>query len=369
MVRTEADRLKAVDRFLDLELTKKEELQDIVALVAKLFGTTTALITLIDKDTQFIKIKQAFDLDTTARKDAICNLVINDSEVLIIPDILADNRFINHPVLKNDSGVRFYAGAPLTTHDGFNLGSLCTFDTVPHTLIKTQQKMLHILSRQVIQLLEFDAGQAILKEQLQQAKNEEIKMRSFFDSSACNYLLLDKEYRVVAFNKAIKKFIQLSCGLTITVGMDATLFVNEEYMADFISGCKKALAGETQRHEHLLKFRDMVVFCDITCSPAHNDDGEIIGVFYNSIDITQRIRNQEDLVKRQSILDQIAYIQSHELRKPVANIKGLLLLLEMDDYYDAIPELKEMQQAVDKLDNTISVIVNYTGKSLNKINT
>jgi|GEM_PF-709522 len=369
MAKSELERLKAVDRFLNLELSKKQELQDIVELAAELCGTPTALISMIDNDTQFIKFKRGFDADTTARRDAICNLVIDDFKLLIIPDLSSDNRFMNDPVLKGNHDIRFYAGVPLTTSDGHNLGSLCVLDSIPHTLSVTQQKMLHILSKQVIQLLEFDLSWDILRGQFLLAKNTEIKLRSFFNSSANSYLLLDKEYCIVAFNKAVKDFIQLAYGITITTRMKITQFVQEEYMEEFICNCSKALCGEIVRQERFLKFKDGGIFCDITYSTARNAEGEITGVFYNSIDITQRIRNQEGVVNRQSLLDHIAYIQSHELRRPVANIKGLILLLEMEGYDDAIPELKQMLQAVNKLDSTISMIVNYTGKSLESINT
>lgn len=360
MEEKELNRLKAVTRFLNLETSKKEELQHIVKLAAELCGAPTALITMIGKDTQFIRFKQNCNLETTAREDAFCNLVIDQEEILMIPDLSTDERFIDSPLAKANPDIKFYAGAPLITHDGYNLGSLCITDTVPNLLTEAQQKMLHILSLEAIQLLEFDSSLSILKEQSLIAKNAAIKTRAFFDGSASSYMLMDSEYHILAFNKAVKDFIQKAYGITLSIGMKATQFVHEEYIEDFVGYCSKALEGQTSRHERLLKFGEVTIYCDLTYNPARNNEGRIIGVSYNSIDITQRIRHQEDSVKRRYVLDKIAYIQSHELRKPVANIKGLLLLME-EDITD-IPDFAQLQIAIDRLDKAIALIVNHTIK-------
>ena len=84
----ELERLAAVNRFLKLEISKEKEIQEIVELAAKICGTPTALVTLV-------------------------------------ADTLLDNRFVDNPLVTGGPGIRFYAGAPLTTQDEFNLGSLC----------------------------------------------------------------------------------------------------------------------------------------------------------------------------------------------------------------------------------------------------
>ena len=77
---------------------------------------------------------------------------------------------------------------------------------------------------------------------------------ALFNSSANSYLLLDKEYCIVAFNKAVKDFIQFAYGITITTRMKITQFVQEE----FICNCSKALCGEIVRQERFLKFKNGV---------------------------------------------------------------------------------------------------------------
>ena len=70
----ELERLQAVHRFLNLDFSKEKELQEIIRLAAAICGTPTALLTLIDQDTQFIKFKQSFDFETTSRSDVFVTM-------------------------------------------------------------------------------------------------------------------------------------------------------------------------------------------------------------------------------------------------------------------------------------------------------
>jgi GAF domain-containing protein len=180
MPQRELERVKAVDRFLKLELSKESELQEITNLAAEICGTPTALITFIDKDTQYIKFKKAFEFDVTERQNAFCHHVIEAEEILVIPDAMLDERFVNNPLVTGNPNIRFYAGSPLTTNDGHHLGSLCVIDQEPGQLSAIQQRMLQALAKQVIQLLEFDESIQILKEQCIEATRNEIELRSFF---------------------------------------------------------------------------------------------------------------------------------------------------------------------------------------------
>ncbi|WP_158799784.1 GAF domain-containing protein [Pedobacter sp. L105] len=368
MEQIESDRLKGLNRFLNLESGKYRELQQIVSFAAEICGTSSALVTFTDKDVEAIKFNTGVDLLSTARENSFCKLMIEDYQVFMLPDTAADERFAHHPLVTAEPHIRFFAGIPLTTPDGHYLGSLCVIDTLANSLTETQQKMLYILSKQVIQLIEFDESLALLKEQFEEAKNAEIKMRAFFDSIASVYLLLDKDYHVLAFNKMCRENVKQNSGLDLCAGMNIRDFMPIDHFKDLIKYYEKALAGETSRIEKYFKFENFSIFCDLTFNPAYNDEGEIIGVSYNSIDISEIMRNRDTFKESQSILDKIAYIQSHELRKPVANIKGLLLLLEMEEYLEVIPELKQMQEAVVNLDEIIALIVNYTAKTINKIN-
>lgn len=354
----EIERLQAVNRFLKLEISKEKELQAIVELAAKICGTPTALITMMDEQTQYIKFKVGSNLETTHRDQAFCNEVIRQYEVVVIPDALLDERFCHNPHVAGDCGVRFYAGAPLTTQDGFNLGSICVVDSIPKKLSVLQQEMLVALSRQVIQLLEFDNSVTILKEQFVASKRSEIELRSFFESSIDCHLLLGKDYEVLAFNKALERLIYTSYGKNLVRGENMDQYVSPKFKHDFYYSYQKALKGTAAFEQRKIDYGDRQIWWVVKHEPAFNPDGEIIGVSVNSTDVTARVEH-ENVTAQNETLREIAFIQSHELRRPVASIIGLIDLLKSDERVNRIEELRLMETAVLELDEKIRLVVGY----------
>jgi PAS domain-containing protein len=356
----ELERLKAVNRFLRIDFSKEKELQEIVDLAAVICNTPTALITLLDHDTQHIKFKTGFNQLTTGREEAFCNYVLGTQEVLMVPDARLDERFIRNPLVIGDPNIRFYAGSPLNTSDGHTLGSLCVIDQYPKELTGMQLQMLEVLSRQVIQLLEFDVSLNVLKEQLMKAKDTEIKLRSFFESSNGCHLLLDKNLEVLAFNKASSEFIEKHYQGKLKIGTLVTDFIHHEHLPTFIINCNAAISGFPVELEIPLTYANgQRYWWAISYEPAYNPDGEIIGVSYNATDITRRIEQEQKVWAQNESLRHIAYIQSHEIRRPVASILGLVNVFEAEDFKATRSELLMLKEAAQELDEKIRRIVGH----------
>jgi PAS domain S-box-containing protein len=359
MPQKELRRLEAVNRFLKIQIDKHEEFKEITRLAADICGTTSGLITLIGEDTEFVLKDNTFK-PNSGRNESFCHYVLESDQVMIVPDAKSDSRLKNYSAVTKKAGIRFYAGAPLTTHDGHRLGSLCVIDQKPGVLTPLQQEMLENLAGQVIQLLEFENNLYFLKMQFLEAKRLELKMRSFFESTANSHLLLDQDFRVMAYNKAVTLFIKEAYGVEMKVGIDVKQFVHEAYMADFIENCGRALRGESIKRERLLDFAGHSVWCMLAYDPARDADGNIIGISYNSTDITKRVIRQQAARDQREKLDHIAYMQSHEFRRPVATIKGLINLLSMDGYEDIYPLLKVMKKEINTVDAKIAEIIGFT---------
>lgn len=360
MPKQELERLQAVNRFLKLKISKKEELQELVALAADICGTPTALITLIDEHTQYIPVKQAFKFETTPRSQAFCDHVIEQTEVMVVNDATDDIRFIDNPLVTGDPHIRFYAGTPLTTSDGMNLGSLCVIDQIPGELTLEQQQLLQMLGQQVIQLLEFDASLELLKEQFLIAKQEEYEMRSFFDSCSCAHLLLDLDLKVIAFSKAMYDFLADHDQVDIRQGHDIMSMIDDSDRERVTTACKNALKGQSTHMERHLVYPKKSYWWDVNIKPAYDAEGNIIGVSYNGSDVSERVRQQQAAERHRRKLDEIAFVQSHELRRPVATIKGLLNLIDMEGVLERSAPLIEMQTQIELMDDKILQIITYT---------
>ncbi|MGE0680166.1 MAG: ATP-binding protein [Candidatus Binatia bacterium] len=150
----ESERLAALHRYNVLDTPPEADFDDLTSLAAQVCNTPAAFITFVDADRPWCKAKVGLMATETPRAIAFCAHAILQTDVFVVPDTLEDERFAQHPLVTGQPHIRFYAGAPLLTPDGFALGTLCVVAQTPHDLSLVQQKALRALSRQVVSQLE-----------------------------------------------------------------------------------------------------------------------------------------------------------------------------------------------------------------------
>jgi diguanylate cyclase (GGDEF)-like protein/PAS domain S-box-containing protein len=141
-----------------LDSLPEPEFDRVTALAAKLFDVPIALVTLIDADRQWFKSCVGLDATETSRDDAFCAHALFDTAPLIVEDALNDIRFAYNPYVVGAPHVRFYAGAPLTTREGYALGTLCIIDRKPRVLSVEESATLSSLAAVVVDLVEARLG-------------------------------------------------------------------------------------------------------------------------------------------------------------------------------------------------------------------
>ncbi len=150
----ERERVAALYQCNILDTETEQGFDDITQLAAYICQTSMAFVSLVDKDRQWFKSKVGINDKQMPRNIAFCAHAILEDRVFIVRDALQDVRFVDNPLVVNPPNIRFYAGVPLKTAEGYNLGTLCVADHHPHDLSPEQIASLKTLAGQVEYLIE-----------------------------------------------------------------------------------------------------------------------------------------------------------------------------------------------------------------------
>jgi GAF domain-containing protein len=152
--KNEAYRLKVLWQYDVLDTVPEEVFDDLADLAAHICNAPVALISLVDEDRQWFKSRIGLTITETSRDISFCAHAIMRDGLFIIPDAKKDPRFKDNPLVTGPQKIRFYAGAPLITPDGYSLGSLCVMDNRPRDLDEEQREALRVLAHHVVSQLE-----------------------------------------------------------------------------------------------------------------------------------------------------------------------------------------------------------------------
>ncbi|MBW3537853.1 MAG: GAF domain-containing protein [Actinobacteria bacterium] len=128
---SEKERLAALARYDIVDTPPEEAFDRISALVARLLAVPIAMVSFVDSDRVWLKSVYGVDVRDIPRSDSMCSAVITRVEPYLVADLAADPLWSNSALVKGELGARFYAGVPLTTPEGHNVGALCVIDVEP----------------------------------------------------------------------------------------------------------------------------------------------------------------------------------------------------------------------------------------------
>lgn len=151
----EHERLLALERLDIFDTQPEAEFDALVAVAALVCDVPISLVSLVDHDRQWFKANVGLPgVSETPRDVAFCAHAILSDGIFEVPDTLADQRFMDNPLVATAPFIRFYAGATLRLSDGAHVGTLCVIDRVPRILNEKQTQALHLLSTAACKALE-----------------------------------------------------------------------------------------------------------------------------------------------------------------------------------------------------------------------
>jgi signal transduction histidine kinase len=131
------------------------DLHAVVELAAQLCQVPISVLFVLDAERQHQIAAVGIDAGVCRREDSMCSVALVAPDPMYVEDARADPRFMANPFV---TGVfqrfRFYGSTQLRTPDGYVLGTLCVFDTVPRVLDEPQKQGLDRLARMAIDVLE-----------------------------------------------------------------------------------------------------------------------------------------------------------------------------------------------------------------------
>jgi CheY-like chemotaxis protein len=149
----EGSRLESLHSFRILGTSCEQAFDDIAHLAALMCDAPVAVIAFVDEQKVWFKAKIGLEVNEIPRDDSFCAHAILQSDVLILPDPISDERFMSSFLVK-EIGIRFYAGIPLITVDDYPIGTLAVMHRVPHLMTAEQIDSLQILARRIVGELE-----------------------------------------------------------------------------------------------------------------------------------------------------------------------------------------------------------------------
>ncbi|MDE3235063.1 MAG: GAF domain-containing sensor histidine kinase [Bacteroidota bacterium] len=162
----ERERLLDLANHEILDTPYEEEYDEIVHLASSICKVPMSTITLIDTHRQWFKASKEMKDRESPRETSFCgHAIVSNEEIFQIEDAWDDERFFDNPLVLGDPHIRFYAGVPLISKNGFKLGTLCVLDSKPNQLNEEQSYALKVLALQVSKMLELRIQNKLLESQ------------------------------------------------------------------------------------------------------------------------------------------------------------------------------------------------------------
>jgi diguanylate cyclase (GGDEF)-like protein/PAS domain S-box-containing protein len=304
----EQERLAALRKYGILDTEPEAAFDGMVHLAAYICQTPIAAISLVDEHRQWFKAIVGLDAKETSRDLAFCAHTILQDETMIIPDAREDERFFDNPLVASAPDIRFYAGVPLITSQGYHLGTLCVIDRVPRVLTAAQLDAIKLLADNVMAHLDL----RLSHKQIRQYVDDLQLAATIFESSSESMIVTDAENRIITVNPAFTAITGYT--LNEVVGRNPNLLQSGKQRKEFYQEMWHALNSVGHWNGEVWNLRkNGELYAEwLSINVILNDDGSTrlhVAIFS---DVTEK-KQADELIWKQANYDHLTQLPNRQL--------------------------------------------------------
>ena len=300
----------------------------ITRLVARLLHVPIATVTLVDEHRLWFKSHHGLELTETRREGSFCNHAILDDEIMVVADAANDERFLNNAWVAGPPEVRFYAGVPLRSSDGFALGTLCAMGYSPRELDSDERETMSDLAALIVH--ELDVRAALWQKTQQAAGMLQVKLGVVVNNPG----LLDSP--IVFANPGF--LAMTGYAANEVVGRNCRFLQGADTDHATVDKIREAIAERRTFQGELLNYKKdgSPFWNELTISPIFDEEGALVSFVGIQADVTDRRRTADQLKQAydqlrafEALRDNLTSMIIHDLRAPLTGIIAFLDLLKI----------------------------------------
>ncbi|MCX7192588.1 MAG: diguanylate cyclase [Proteobacteria bacterium] len=304
----EHERLEALRNYDILDTAQETAFDNMVQLASYICKTPIAAISLVDEQRQWFKAITGIDARETPRSVAFCAHAILQDDAMIVPDATKDERFFDNPLVASAPDIRFYAGFPLITSQGYHLGTLCVIDRIPRVLDASQLDAIKVLADNVMAHLDLRLSHKHIRQYADDMK----LAATIFQSSSEAMVVTDADNRIITVNPAFTKLTGYTGNEVI--GKNPNLLKSDKQPKEFYQQMWHLLKTKGHWDGEVWNLRKSgQLYAEWLCiNVIYNDDGSTrlyVAIFS---DITEK-KQADELVWKQANYDQLTHLPNRRL--------------------------------------------------------
>ncbi len=347
--RNEKQRLHALCELNVLDTSSEERFDRLTRIAQRHFKVPIVLVSLVDAARQWFKSRQGLSAIETPRNISFCGHAILSEDILYVPNALEDPRFFDNPLVTEAPHIRFYAGAPLSSVQGFRVGTLCLIDTQARELSPVEFETLRDLANCVEQELQ----QMSMRQAMEAINEHKSHLQAVLDTVVDGIVTIDEQGKVLSVNPATEKIF----------GYPAHQLIGKNV---------KQLMPDNYAREHDAYLYD---YCQTGEAKVIGIGREVMGRHQNGHEFPMELAVSEmwqgsrryfvgvvrDISERKKVdrmKSEFVSTVSHELRTPLTSIRGSLDLVLGKAREGLPPKVVRLLETAQRNSERLTLLIN-----------